>query len=257
MARAAIVATAAALLLVTAGPASAAPHPSGDTVMCGHLQHIVVTDSRQQPAIIKNDNFGGTDECLLNHNLGTNYQVVSSAAASKTNAVMAYPEIYTGCSWGICSPGTTLPVPLSQAGQPEVAWDTAEQAPGRWDAAFDIWFNAVPIMTGQASGAEIMIWLNAKHHPVPRGTLKVWIDGQHWYLQHWTAHHHGAHWRYIQFRRVHPTWRVDQLRLMPFILRAESMNWIKPEWWLLNIEAGFEIWRGGTGLATRSFRAQP
>jgi Glycosyl hydrolase family 12 len=257
MARAAIGAAVTALLLAAGQPASAGPRPSADLMLCGHLQHIVVTDSRQQANIIKNDNFGGTAECLLNKNQGTNYQVVSSAAASKTNAVMAFPEIYTGCSWGICSPGTTLPLPLSEAGQPEVSWDTVQRAPGRWDAALDIWFNPVPIMTGQATGAEMMIWLNAQRYPVPRHTRKVWVDGQQWYLQRWTARHHGTHWHYIQFRRVHPTWRVDQLRLMPFIHLAESVRWIKPEWWLLNIEAGFEIWQGGTGLATRSFRAQP
>jgi hypothetical protein len=257
MSRAAVTAAIAASALVVAQPVSAAPHPGGDVVLCGQLQHIVVSDPLQHSSVIKNDNFGGTGECLLNHNLGTNYQVLSSAADSKTNDVMAFPEIYTGCSWGICSPGTTLPLPLSQVGQPQATWVTTQNATGRWDAAFDIWFNRTPVMDGQATGAEIMIWLNARRYPVPRGTRIVWEDGQQWYLQHWIAHRGGARWRYIQFRRVHPTWRVDQLRLLPFIQRAETRTWIKPEWWLLNIEAGFEIWQGGTGLATQFFQAQP
>jgi hypothetical protein len=238
-------------------PADAKPRPPADLLICGNYQHIVVTSAQQQSNVIKNDNFGGAAECLLNKNLGSNYRVVSSAAASKTNAVMAFAEIFTGCSWGTCSPGTTLPRPVSSLGQPAASWYTTQNAPGRWGAAFDIWFNRVPIMTGQATGAEMMIWLNARNYPVPRGTRKVWEDGQQWYLQRWIARHNGASWHYIQFRRVTPTWNVRQLRLMPFILRAETLNWIKPEWWLLNIEAGFEIWQGGVGLATQSFWAQP
>ena len=47
------------------------------------------------------------------------------------------------------------------------------------------------------------------------------------------------------------------LRLAPFFRRAEARGWVEPGWWLENIEAGFELWQGGTGLATGSFWAQP
>ena len=36
----------------------------------------------------------------------------------------------------------------------------------------------------------------------------------------------------------------------------ERAGLIRPRWWLTSIDAGFEIWRGGTGLATLSYWAR-
>jgi hypothetical protein len=243
--------------LVPAQPGRPSPARGPHQVMCGHLQHIAVSDGAGRGYIVKNDNYGRMPECLGNSGLAPNFQVLSSAAASTSNAVMAYPEIYTGCSWGICSPGSVLPLPLSQVGQPEVSWRTGQNAPGRWDAALDIWFDPEPIMTGQATGAEMMIWLNARNYPrPPRGRIAR-VDGQRWYLWRSVARHDGASWHYLQFRLVRPATQIRRLAIGPFIRLGEALRWIRPQWWLLNIEAGFEIWRGGTGLATWSFSAVP
>jgi hypothetical protein len=41
--------------------------------------------------------------------------------------------------------------------------------------------------------------------------------------------------------------------LRPLIADAVRRGYIKPSWYLVDVEAGFEIWRQGAGLATRSF----
>ena len=56
--------------------------------------------------------------------------------------------------------------------------------------------------------------------------------------------------------RVHAVAGVSGLQLAPFIKLAERFGWIRPSRWMLNIEAGFEIWSGGKGLATSSFTAR-
>src|SRR6266567_2703673 len=86
----------------------------------------------------------------------------------------------------------------------------------------------------------------------------VWVDGVRWYLSHWKARarHGRKSWNYIQFRRVHPVWGVRNLRLNPFIHRAERSRLVRRWWWLLNIEAGFEVHSGGKGLAGRKFWAR-
>jgi hypothetical protein len=43
--------------------------------------------------------------------------------------------------------------------------------------------------------------------------------------------------------------------MAPFIKRAQSYGAISPNWFEQNLEAGFEIWSGGAGLATSSFSA--
>jgi hypothetical protein len=102
-----------------------------------------------------------------------------------------------------------------------------------------------------------MIWLNAHGHPAPRRhTPIVREDHARWYLRSWITHHDGIKWRLIQFRRVRPVWQVSNLQLDAFIDQAEHQHWIRPQSWMLNVDAGFEIWRGGTGLATNWFRVQ-
>jgi len=140
--------------------------------------------------------------------------------------------------------------------RPVATWDTTQVPRGEWDAAFDTWFGIRPMTTGQADGAEMMIWLAARHIPVPRRTRIVHVDHVRWYLLHWRTCLAGTCWNYIQFRRVWPVLRARRLHLLPFIHRAEKRGWIRPAWWLENIEAGFELWRGGTGLATRWFWAR-
>jgi hypothetical protein len=46
---------------------------------------------------------------------------------------------------------------------------------------------------------------------------------------------------------------VRNLNVLAFVRVAEGYGFIQPRWWLTSMEAGFEIWRGGVGLGTRSF----
>src|SRR3984957_7294047 len=50
-----------------------------------------------------------------------------------------------------------------------------------------------------------------------------------------------------------PTTSVSGLDLAPLVQDAISRGGIQPSWWLIDIEAGFELWQGGAGLATNSF----
>ena len=102
-----------------------------------------------------------------------------------------------------------------------------------------------------------MIWLNSHRQPTPAaGTPIVWEDNARWYLKSWITKHAGIKWRLIQFRRVQPVSQVASLQLGSFIDQAEAHHWIRPLSWMLNIDAGFEIWSGGSGLTTNWFGAR-
>lgn len=207
--------------------------------------------------IVRNDNYGGRPECLRNSDGRPNFVVTWSSADSVPSRPVAFPYIFLGCSWGLCTPGSGLPARVSALHDPLTSWDTSLRPAGIWDATYDIWFNKTPITTGQATGAELMIWINSHGQPAPgRRTPIVWADHARWYLQSWITEHSGIKWRLIQFRPVRPVWRVSNLDLSAFINRAESKHWIRPSLWMLNVDAGFEIWNNGTGLATTSFAAQ-
>jgi cellulose 1,4-beta-cellobiosidase len=61
-------------------------------------------------------------------------------------------------------------------------------------------------------------------------------------------------WNYIAYVSREPLSSVD-LDIKAFIDDAVSRGFIDPEWFLDAIEAGFEIWRGGSGSETLSFSA--
>jgi cellulose 1,4-beta-cellobiosidase len=49
------------------------------------------------------------------------------------------------------------------------------------------------------------------------------------------------------------TTSVQDLDIGKFVADAMSRGWIQKSWYLIDVEAGFELWQGGAGLATNSF----
>src|ERR1019366_3966127 len=95
-----------------------------------------------------------------------------------------------------------------------------------------------------------MIWLRyskpswwVRQYPI------VKIDGTPWYIvPHGTAP--GRY--YISFRRATPV-AAAKLRLAPFMAGAEQRGELRASWLLYCVQAGFEIWSGGKGLAISKF----
>jgi glycosyl hydrolase family 12 len=242
-------------VVLAASPGIAAAPPARTTTLCAQDAHMTVHNQWGERFTIRNDYWlGQRPQCLFNRDHTPSFQVVQQAGFDQRGRVVAFPDIFYGCAWEVCSPGSHLPAPVSTLRRPRMTWRTSERARGQYNAAFDIWFGRQKMTTGQADGAELMIWLNV--HALPRCVgPKVWIGRTRYCVEHWVAHHRGSPvtWNYIQFRRMHFTTHVRRLRLLPFIRASERKGWIKRAWWLENIEAGFEIWRGGKGLATTRF----
>jgi hypothetical protein len=243
-------------LAVPAGQASAslARKSAGRKVtICAQRAYHTVTAPRGGQYILRNDNFGGRAECLTNSDQAPNFTVTRSAANSRGPEAMAFPFLLYGCSYGLCTAGSALPAPVSRLRQVSASWSIDARAPGLWNAAFDLWFGRTRAAAqGQATGGEVMVWLDTRNYPA-LPVRPVWVDNHRWYVYHWEAKLGGKHWNYIQFRAVRPVTSVNKLSLLWIIDRAVRMGLISRRWWMLNVESGFEIWRGGQGLATRSF----
>jgi hypothetical protein len=224
--------------------------------LCKRDQPLAVTTHSGQRFVVRNDFWGTKKFCVTNTSKRPNFTVVKTGSNFLNGRVMAYPYIFTGCAWGICTRGSGLPARAPALRSPTATWHTSDPASGRWNAALDLWFAKRNIKTGQAQGAELMIWLHTRDLPLD-STRVVWVDGVRWYLAHWVARGAGGtSWNYIQFRRVHPRLGVNNLRLNPFIHEAERNSLVSRRWWLLNIEAGFEIQHGGKGLSGKRFWAR-
>jgi len=199
---------------------------------------------------------GGPESVTTNGNVG--FTVTNSSIDNATNAAPGgYPSIYAGCHWGNCTQGGlgAHPVQVSRLTGPgtvTTSWKTTQ--PGgsaAYDVAYDVWFNQTPAAAGQPDGAELMVWLN-HHGPVqPFGSqvgtaaiggvsYQVWEGGQPW----------GDTITYVM---ASPATSVRDLDVGALAADAVRRGYIRMSWYLIDVEAGFELWRGGAGLATDSF----
>jgi cellulose 1,4-beta-cellobiosidase len=249
--------------LALAQSASAAPagrhhpvryrHPAAH-VICGHLYHHSILHRAQ---MVRNDNFARQPECLKVQ--GAGFRVTRSAADSRTPEVAAFPYVFSGCSWGLCTRHSLFPRRISALGhiRTSVRFDT--RARGRWNAAFEWWVDAHRITDGQARKAEVMCWLRTRGIPAPSGSPVVRVGGVRYWLTWWMTRRivggQPASWPLVIFRRVHPTTHAT-VRIGAFMavvrrLRLHGARLVSERDWLLSDQAGFEIWRRGRGLGVQ------
>jgi cellulose 1,4-beta-cellobiosidase len=248
---AAAVALAAATALVVAAPARAA------TAICtgSAAQSTPVAGGRY---VVMNNNWGdSTTQCISATDTG--FSVTSAAHNQPTNgAPGSYPAIYAGCHWGTCSDSSSgLPMQASDSrfGSVKTSVQMSYPGSGVYDASYDIWFNKsrpAP-STGQNDGAELMVWVNHTGSIQPIGSRQatVTIDGASWDV--WFGVASGAaQWNVISYVRTSAT-NAANFAVDDFYRDVVARGYGQRSWWLSSVQAGFEPWVGGTGLAVNSF----
>jgi cellulose 1,4-beta-cellobiosidase len=204
---------------------------------------------------VENNEWGSSEPECISTDGSTGFTVANSSIANSTyGAPGGYAAIYRGCHWGACTPGSGLPIQVSKirAGTVTTSWSTAQPGGSSdYDVAYDIWFNQTPTTSGQPNGTELMIWLN-HHGPVqPFGSevaRNVGIGGRGYNV--WFG---NQGWNTVSYTMTTGTTSVSNLDLQPLIADAVRRGYISPSWYLIDVEAGFELWHGGAGLATKSF----
>jgi Glycosyl hydrolase family 12/Cellulose binding domain/Putative Ig domain len=208
--------------------------------------------------IVQNNEWGSSaPECITTDG-GTDFTVASSSIANSTSgAPGGYPSIYQGCHWGACSSGglTTTPVQASNlsAGKVTTSWSTTQPGGSNdYDVAYDIWFNKTSTTTGQPNCLELMVWLNHNGPVQPFGSQvasNVSVGGHSYNV--WE----GAQstWNTVSYTMTTGTTSVSNLDVGQLAQDAINRGYMSSSCWLIDVEAGFELWQGGAGLATNSF----
>lgn len=241
------------LLLLTLG-VFWTPITSQAQTICGQQPAVSVNNGMYH---VQNNEFASTAQECINVN-GTNFNVTQSAISNPTNgAPGAYPSIYIGCHWNSCTSSNGLPVQVSSLSSARSNWNTTQPSSGTYDTAYDIWFNTTPSTPGQPDGAEIMIWLNFRGNIQPFGSpvaTGVTIGGAAYDV--WFGRQtSGPGWNVISYVARNTTLSVSNLDIKAFTTDAGGRGYVNNSWYLIAIEAGFELWQGGAGLATNSFSA--
>jgi Glycosyl hydrolase family 12 len=181
------------------------------------------------------------------------FNVTTSGINVATNGPPgAYPSLYRGCHWGTCTPDSGLPIQVSTLETPGTvltSYATQTVSAGAWDDAYDIFFNPSASGTqGSGAGLEMMVWLAHSGPVEPAGSIvasNVSIGGRT-YNVWWDGYT-------VTYVLATPAESVSDLDLGPLAADAVARGYMPASWYLIDVEAGFEIWQGGAGLAASSF----
>ncbi|MET7288977.1 glycoside hydrolase [Streptomyces sp. NPDC005573] len=239
----------AAALVLAATPVTAMTATAGsaraDTQVCDKFGSAT-TPGRY---VVQNNAWGTSAPQCVNQ-VGDGFQLTRADGSVPTNgAPKSYPSIFAGCHYTNCSPGTNLPKQIRTIGS--VPSTIAFQYVGGavYDAAYDIWLDPTPKKDG-VNRTEIMIWLNrvGPVQPIGSKTGTASLAGRNWDV--WR----GSNGQNDVISYVAPGALSGlSFDVKEFINGAVSQGLATPDWYLTSVQAGFEPWQNGAGLAVTRF----
>ena len=239
-------AAALAVAVAAAVTAAVAPAAQAATTTCSGTGTISAGDY-----MIQANEWNSSLQQCLTYTGGTAWSVSTANFNTSGGAPATYPSIFKGCHWGLCTGNSGFPIQMSKLGSATSSWSTNQPSSGAYDVAYDIWFNSTPTTSGQPDGTEVMIWINSRGGVQPFGsqTGNANIAGMNWNV--WTGRQ--TSWNIISYVLNPGATSVSNLDLKAMFNDAVSRGSINPNHYLIDVEAGFEIWQGGQGLGTNSF----
>lgn len=224
--------------------------PLGSSVHAGQICGKFDTASAGNGAYKVQNNIWGADTIQCVSTVGdTGFTVDVSEHNNSGGMPASYPSIWRGCHWQDCTPGSGMPIQASAVNDAVFSWQFKPVSSGTWNATAEAWFKTNP-EPGAPDGTELMIWLNHRGSIQPGGSKidTVNLAGTTWDV--WFTGSPG--WNFVTYRRVTPV-NAATIDMKPFMDDAMARGYLKQEWYLMDMEAGFEIWQGGAGLQTNAF----
>ncbi len=243
----ALAALLALLTLATAQPAAA------DSEICEQYGTTTVQGGRY---VVGNNRWGtSATQCISVNDRG--FRITRADGQTATNgAPKSYPTIYAGCHYGTCSSSEVIGpngvrVSDSRFASIQTSVSMTYPSSGTYDAAYDIWFHRSQpsATTGQNDGAELMIWLNRQGSIQPIGSKVATVNlaGSTWDV--WFG---NTGWNVVSYVRTSTAGSVS-FSVKTFFDDMLARGYGQSSWYLTSVQAGFEPWIGGTGLAVTDF----
>ncbi|MEU4482708.1 cellulose binding domain-containing protein [Micromonospora sp. NPDC023966] len=218
---------------------------SADTQICEQYGSTTIGGKY----VVQNNRWGTTAQQCINVT-STGFSITRQDGVGNTSgAPVSYPSIFVGCHYTNCSPGTNLPIQVKNISSAPSSISYNYVSGAVYDAAYDIWLDPTPKKDG-VSQMEIMIWFNRQGPIQPIGSVvgTASIAGRTWEV--WRGSN-GSN-NVISYVAPSPITSMS-FDAMAFINDTRSRGAITSDWYLTSIQAGFEPWQGGVGLAVNSF----
>ncbi|MEU3452962.1 cellulose binding domain-containing protein [Micromonospora sp. NPDC006766] len=222
-----------------------AGNASADTQICDQYGSTTIGGRY----VVQNNRWGTSAQQCINVT-STGFSITRQDGTGNTSgAPVSYPSIFLGCHYTNCSPGTNLPVQVKNISSAPGSISYNYISGATYDAAYDIWLDPSPKRDG-VNQMEIMIWLNRQGPIQPIGSVvgNATLAGRSW--QVWRGSNGSNNVISYVASSAIPSMSFD---VMEFVNDTRSRGGITNDWYLTSIQAGFEPWQGGVGLAVNSF----
>jgi Glycosyl hydrolase family 12/Cellulose binding domain len=244
--RSALLGAAAALGLAVAGlvTLTSAPAAHADTQICDQYGSTTI----QGRYVVQNNRWGTTATQCINVT-SSGFQITQADGTATNGGPKSYPSVFYGCHYTNCSPGTNLPAQLSTISSAPTSVSFTYVGNAVYDAAYDIWLDPTPRKDG-VNQTEIMVWYNHTNPVQPVGS-KVGtanVAGRSWDV--WTGNNGSNNVISFVAPSAIGSWSFD---VKAFADETVSRGLAQNSWYLTSVQAGFEPWQNGVGLAVTSF----
>ncbi|WP_031517829.1 GH12 family glycosyl hydrolase domain-containing protein [Streptomyces sp. NRRL F-5123] len=224
---------------------ASAPAAHADTQICDQYGSTTI----QGKYVVQNNRWGTSATQCINVT-SSGFQVTTADGSVATNgAPKSYPSIFNGCHYTNCSPGTNLPAQLSGISSAPTSISYSFVNNAVFDAAYDIWLDPTPKTDG-VNKTEIMVWFNhvGSVQPVGSKVGTANVAGRSWDV--WTGNNGGNDVISFVAPSAISSWSFD---VKAFANETISRGLAQNNWYLTSVQAGFEPWQNGAGLAVTSF----
>ncbi|MFE9454409.1 cellulose binding domain-containing protein [Streptomyces sp. NPDC006739] len=234
-----------ASLAALAALLNSASAAQADTTLCEPFGTTTV----QGRYVVQNNRWGSsTPQCITATASG--FKITQADGSVPTNGgPKSYPSVFNGCHYTICSPGTGLPARLSRISSAPTGISYGYVNNAVYDAAYDIWLDPTARTDG-VNRTEIMVWFNkvGSIQPVGSQVGTATVAGRQW--QVWSGNNGSNDVLSFVAPSAITSWNFD---VMDFVRQAVSRGLAHDDWYLTSVQAGFEPWANGTGLAVTAF----
>lgn len=201
---------------------------------------------------VRNNRFGdqGGWQCIDVG--GTGFSVSQVAGVDPSGRPIGYPSAFYGCSYDLCSPDSELPKRLNEVRSAEVYVSFSYVDRGSWDAVSIIDLDPVRASSGDQK-TEIMIYFNERGLPpaTPEQVRPdVTVAGRTWQVRQIEAPADKE--SLVSYVSPEP---ITEFRFnaVDFINDVRMRNLVRDDWYLNNIQTGFQCRSGCIDLGVKAF----